>query len=243
MSTLLWDFKILPHIQCVCKTLDMQPAPRQWEAWKAFPEMTPSYHNAQLGLPSQFLCPRVSGGTVWSSACWKESPRLLLCVYVCVCPLQGQSALWLFVLSFSLLLRYTHTQMRLYSDIIGGSCEISAGTAFCDELFFHNPVQPKESVSRDSSLGNRSIQHTVSNGPTCRQSSLMDAQEGPKFSAETTSTLCYHRGKTKNVTFIKSSLPAQSVLLFRFFPVFKVKLLWKWSDSITLSPAILKENR
>lgn len=45
------------------------------EAWKAFPEMAP----AQLGLPLQWLCPEVNGGTGKSSA-WIDSFRLLSCV-------------------------------------------------------------------------------------------------------------------------------------------------------------------
>lgn len=58
----------------------MQPAQRREIAprhEKPFPEMAPSYHNAQLGLPLQ--CPGVNGGTVQSSA-WIDSSRLSPCV-------------------------------------------------------------------------------------------------------------------------------------------------------------------
>lgn len=44
---------------------------------KPFPEMAPSYPNAQLGLPLQ--CSGVNGGTVQSSA-WIDSSRLSPCV-------------------------------------------------------------------------------------------------------------------------------------------------------------------
>lgn len=125
---------------------------------------------------------------------------------------------------------------------IGGSCEKSADSSPLPiELSFHNPEQPKEPVRRDSSCGNRPKQHTVSTGPTCRQSGLMEAQEGLKFStlrefSILTTFPAITEEKQGNLKLYQSHQTGPFLSLFLFLlPVYKLGLWWKLGESITLS--------